>query len=201
VRALRARRGVRFSVAPRRGTFRVDVFESARGRSVVRTQRLVARFRGRRAAFTWNGRGQGGRRIRDGYLIARVVSTRPAGGSDVKRFALRRVNGRYSVRSAYDRTSQCGLLRVFRASRPAFGGRTERPLDIAYRVDQRASVSIAMVRGKRVIRRFTPRTRDANRTYKQRLTALRVPRGDIRVVVTAKAGKRAVTTSITARRL
>src|SRR6185436_3411596 len=117
VRALRARRGVRFSVAPRRGTFRVDVFEASRGRSVVRAQRLVARFRGRRKAFTWDGRGQGGRRIRDGYLTARVVSTRPAGGSEVKRFALRRLHGRYAVRSAYDRTSQCGLLRFFRASR------------------------------------------------------------------------------------
>jgi hypothetical protein len=195
-RVRRARRGARFDIATRTGArFRVDVFQVSTGRRVI-GRRLVARFRNARRAFTWNGRGQGRRRVRDGYFIARVSAA-----GQVRRFVLRRARGRISVRGAYDRRTQCSLVRTFRASLPAFGGRLGRPVTVSYLVDARATVSISILRGKKVVRRIGTRTRDANHTYRQRLTALRLPRGDLRIVLNAKAGNRTQTSKITVRRL
>ena len=137
-RLRRAKRGLRFDVSTRaRQRFRADVFLVTSGRR-IRGQRLVARFRGRRGAFTWNGRGQGARRARDGYYVVKVTT----GSGEVRRFAARRVRGKWSVRPAFDRASRCAIVRQFRATRPVFGGRSGRPLDVSYRLSSRSRVTV-----------------------------------------------------------
>jgi hypothetical protein len=199
-RASRGRR-LRFDIAPRtRGrTFRVDVFTAATTRRVT-PQRLVARFRERRASFTWNGRGQGGRRVGDGLYVVRVLTGRGR-AVDVKRFALRRSRGRFTVERAYDRFSSCGVVRQFRATRPAFGGRTGRPLDLRYRLARNARVTVTVLQGRKVVRSFRAVSRRANRTYKQRITALRLPKGSLRFVLRVKAADKSGSITLYARRL
>src|SRR4051794_37605761 len=196
VRLGRRKRGLRVDVATAaRQRFRVDVFSG---------KRLVARFRNRSKAFTWNGRGQGRRKVRDGYYVVRVTATRTGGKADVRRFAVRRRHGRYTLRPAIESVSLCGPVRSFRAVRPTFGGKTGRPLDLGYTLSKRGSVSLTVVRGKKkpkVVRRFKTQDRVAGRAFKQRITALRLPKGDLRFVLRVKAGDASVARTITARRV
>ena len=196
-----SKRGVRFTLARRTKAqrFRVDVFQASTTRRVL-GQRLVARFRNSSKSFTWNGRGQGGRRLRDGMYIARIAST-VGKRTQVQRITLRRSNGRFTTRPSFDRSSSCGVVRRFYATRPAFGGRTGRPLDIRYRLGAPSRVSITVLRGKKVLRRFSPATRRANRTYKQRITALKLPKGELKMIISAKAGNRSSSMTLAARRL
>jgi immune inhibitor A len=197
----RARRGVRFTLARRSKAqrFRVDVFEVSKPRRVI-GQRLIARFRNRKRSFTWNGRGQGGRRLVDGLYVVRVVA-RTGQRIESRRIALVRSKGRFRVRKAFDVRSQCGLVRAFRATLPVLGGRTERPLDVRYRLGAKSRVSIAIVRGKKLVRRLRTTTRAANRTYKVRLTALKLPRGELTIILNAKSGNHAAKRTLAARRL
>jgi hypothetical protein len=196
VKLRKRRRGLRVDVATAaRQRFRVDVFSG---------KRLVARFRNRSKAFTWNGRGQGRRKVHDGYYIVRVTATRTGGKADVRRFAVRRRHGRYTVRPSIESVSLCGPVRSFRAVRPTFGGKTGRPLDLSYTLGTRGSVSLTVVRGKRkpkVVRRFKAHDRVAGRAFKQRITALRLPKGDLRFILRVKAGNASVVRTVTARRL
>lgn len=196
VRLRRRGRGLRVDVATAaRQRFRLDVFSG---------KRLVARFRNRSKAFTWNGRGQGRRKVRDGYYVVRVTATRTGGKADVRRFAVVRRHGRYTVRPAIESVSLCGLVRSFRAVRPTFGGRTGRPLDLSYTLAARGSVSLTVIRGRKkpqVVRSFKAHDRVAGRAFKQRITALRLPKGDLRFVLRVKAGNASVVRTITARRL
>ncbi|HEX8122507.1 MAG TPA: immune inhibitor A domain-containing protein [Solirubrobacteraceae bacterium] len=200
-RLKRARRGVRFTLAPRSKAqrFRVDVFEVSKPKRVI-GQRLVARFRNRKRSFTWNGRGQGDRRLVDGLYVVRVVA-RTGQRTESRRIALVRSKARFRVRRAFDVRSTCGIIRAFRATLPVLGGRTERPLDVRYRLGAKSRVSIAIVRGKKVVRRLRTTTRSAGRTYKVRLTALKLPKGELKVILNAKSGNVAAKRVLAARKL
>ena len=148
----------------------VDVFQQSRGRRVV-GERLVARFTGRSRAVRWNGRAnRAGRRVTDGYYFARF-RMRTATGTETRRITLQRSDGRFARRPGFYRRATCDLLPSYKLERPVFGGTTARPLRIAYRVARRARVSVTVLRGKRVVKRFAARTAPAARTQRLRLPA------------------------------
>ena len=82
-----------------------------------------------------------------------------------------------------------------------FGGRSNRPVDISFRVSQRATVTVDVLRGKRLVQRTGPSARPANRTERIRLASEARRRGDYRVRLRAVAGRRSVTTTLVTRRL
>jgi hypothetical protein len=168
---------------------RIDVFRVSQGRRIVK-ERRVARFR---RAATWNGRGP------DGYFFVRFTMLRDGKRVDVRRVVLKRENGRFKRAKRHHRRGDCQLLRSFKLERPVFGGRARTPLRLAYRLTSNARVSVAVLRGRRVVRRLPAAGRAANRTHRIRLNPR--ARGVYRVRITAVSGPQRVTATLTARRL
>ena len=174
----------------------VDVFQQSIGRRVI-GERLVARFSNRRRGFTWNGRAnRRGQRVRDGYLLVRYTM-RNGATREVRRVVARRTRGRFAQRPAHERREGCSTFEAFKLERPVFGGRTNRALGISFRVAKDMRVSVQVLRGSRVVRRFTATTRRAGVTHRLRLAAEGLRRGEYRVRITG-AG---TTIALTARRL
>jgi beta-glucosidase len=177
----------------------VAVYQQARRRRVGRA-RVVAWFSRHSRSFRWNGRANvRGRHVRDGYLFARFRMRGLSGLNDTRRIGLRRSHGRFFRRPAFQRRDSCGLVRAYRLSGPAFGGSTRRPLGVAYRLARRARVSLAVYRGKRLVKRFRAHTRRGTRVYRLRIRAAR--RGNYRVRLTARAGRTRVKSTLVSRRL
>ena len=178
VRTLSKGRRLRFDFTP--NTTRpvtVDVFQTSVGRRVLR-ERLVARFTNRRKAFTWNGRSNGKRRgVADGTLIVRYRMKLSGGKTDDRRFALRRSKGKLAKRPDYYGKATCNVLRAYKLERPAFGGRTNRRLNIAFRLRRSATVGITDYKGKKIVSRIKARSRKKNVTYRVRLGAKNLGRG------------------------
>ena len=124
-----------------------------------------------------------------------------AGRTDVRRTSLKRSGRRFRTRRAFYRRASCGLLNSYKLSSSAFGGRTARPLGIAFQVEQAARVQVEVRRRGRVVRRFKAKRRKANRTHRLKLPAADLRRGDHRVRLTAKRGSRTVVAVLVARRL
>jgi hypothetical protein len=85
-----------------------------------------------------------------------------------------------------------------------FGGSNNRRLAVAYIIGRRAKVSVSVLRGKRVVKRFKTRTQKAHKTHRLRMKASSLParRGDYRVKIRVKApGRKAVVKRLTSRRL
>jgi hypothetical protein len=180
-------------VPPAAGPVTVDVFQQSVGRRVG--DRLVARFPRRTAPFTWNGRSNvAGRRVRDGHLLVRFRA-----GGETKRFALRRSRGRFARRPGYYRPDHCGIVASAKLLRPVFGGRTNRPLALAFRLTREARVAVAVTHAGRVVRRFAARTYPPGRTFRLRIASRR--RGDHRVRIAATAGGATDRLTLVARRL
>jgi hypothetical protein len=167
---------------------RIDVFRVSQGRRIVK-ERRVARFR---RSATWNGRGS------DGYFFVRFTMLRDGKRVDVRRVVLRRKDGRFRRANAHHRRGDCQLLRSFKLERPVFGGLARTPLRIAYRLTASARVNVAVLRGRRVVRRFAAGGA-ADRTYRIRLNPR--ARGVYRVRISAAGGGQRVTATLTARRL
>lgn len=188
-------RGLRFGFG-RRGTgpVTVDVFRVSRGRRVLGNRR-VARFVRRSNAFTWRGRGRG---LGDGLYFVRFR----APGAETRRIALRRRDGRFSLRPDFQARDRCVVLRAFKLERPVFGGRTNRALGISYRLDRAARVTVTVTRAGRTVRRFRTTSDRAGRTYRLRLAAERLRRGDHEVRIAVRPPDAAATTArLTAARL
>jgi photosystem II stability/assembly factor-like uncharacterized protein len=166
----------------------VDVFQQSIGRRVI-GERLVARFRDAREAFTWDGKANlPGRRVRDGYFMVRFRLNEGNGLIDNRRIVLARDGGRWSGRPAHYGREGCTLLRSFKLERPVFGGSSGRSLGIAFRLARGARVTVTVTRGDTLVRRYGTATRQANRTHRLRLSARGLPRGDYRVRVRAVLG-------------
>jgi hypothetical protein len=182
------------------GRFDVDVFRQSRGRRVTGELR-VARFRGRSGSFVWRGRGRG-RRVGNGVYIVRFTKRLAGGRVDVRRMVLERRRGRWHRLPDYYRRVSCGRLSSFKLTRPVFGGTTRRPLGIAFRVSSPSRVSVSVLRGRRVVKRFRTRTRAARRTHRLRLTPRGLRRGPYRVVLRVRPrGGTPLTATLTSRRL
>ena len=201
VAARRAGRGLRFSF--RRRVARpvaVDVFQVSQGRTVI-GQRLVARFRGRRAAFRWSGRGRRGRPLGDGLYFVRFAIRDERGRVDQRRIALQRSRGRFSPRRDFYRRTSCSTLTSFKLERPAFGGRRNRALGISFRVAREGRVRVEVRRRGKVVRRFGARTRRAGLTHRLRLASERLPRGTYEVRLRYVGDQGSLNASLFARRL
>ncbi len=118
----------------------VDVFQHSAGRRVL-GERRVAHFGARRRGVRWNGRG-----ATDGLFSARFVDGAAGGLRDVRRVALVRRGGRFARRPAFYRRASCGPLSSFKLERPAFGGRRNRSLGIAFRLSRAARVTVVVRR-------------------------------------------------------
>jgi hypothetical protein len=178
----------------------VDLFRQSAGRRVL-GERLVKRFRSARGSLRWNGRDRRGRRLSDGYYVARF-SARSGGVSDVRRIALVKRRGRFSVAPAYARRDQCGTLRSFKLERPVFGGRSNRALNVAFRLGSAARASIEVRRGSRVVRRFGATEYAGGRVHRKRISVTRrLPRGRYRVTITVTDAGRRVSSTLQAVRL
>jgi pimeloyl-ACP methyl ester carboxylesterase len=147
VSARTTRRGARLSfrrLAP--GPVRVDVFQQSHGREIF-GERLVARFDRVTDALTWDGRDRRGRRATDGHYFVRYRIALPGRGrADVRRIALRRVNGRFRIRRPFYRRASCGLLSSYKLRRSVFGGRDDRPLGIAFRLARAGQTRLEVLR-------------------------------------------------------
>jgi len=197
VRVVPRGRGLRFDARVRSGSFSASVFRQSQGRLVL-GERRVARFTGRRRAFTWSGRGA---RVGDGVYLVRLTTGRGA-RADTRRFVVERRGGRFRVRPASARRDGCALLAAFKLERPVFGGRRNRALGISYRTTALARVTVEVLRGGRVLRRFPASTRTPNRTHRLRLASERLPRGDVRIRLRAVPRRGATVTAVlVARRL
>jgi hypothetical protein len=166
----------------------VDVFQQSIRRRVI-GERLVARFRDAREAFTWDGRANlPGRRVHDGYFMVRFRLNEGNGLIDNRRIVLARSGGRWSGRPAHYGREGCTLLRSFKLERPVFGGLDGRSLGIAFRLARSARVTVTVRRGGTLVRRYRTATRRPDRTHRLRLSENGLPRGDYRVRVRAVRG-------------
>jgi hypothetical protein len=164
---------------------------------------VVARFVGQRDSLTWDGKpNQPHQRVGDGYYVARLTIPSASGRSDVRRIALLRRRGRFSVQPAFSNQSSCPLLTSFTLNRPVFGGSRHRALGIAYQVRTRARVTVTVARGRRVVSRFRVARAAPAVVHRLRLGARRRSRGlyRVRISVVASGGARASAT-LFARRL
>ena len=173
----------------------VDVFQVSAGRRVL-GQRRVARFRARRGAVTWSGR-----RGSDGLYFVRFTIRDERGRRDEQRVALVRRGGRFRPRPAFYRRTSCATLTSFKLERPAFGGRRNRALGIAFRLAREGRVTVEVARGSRIVRRFGPATRRARVTHRLRLGPERLPRGTYRIRLRYVGDQGSLAASLFAQRL
>ncbi len=177
----------------------VDVFQSTVGRRVI-GERLVARFSNHKRSFTWNGRAnRAGRRVRDGYLFVRFTTGK--GRGEARRVALRRRNGRLSRRPGFQRRDTCDLLTSYKLQRPAFGGRTRRPLGISFRMSRTGTARIRVTQGAHTVTTYARRVRTTARTRRLRLSARGLRRGDYRFRLVVRSGRNVTRSTLLARRL
>ena len=194
-------RGLRFGFVRRQPDrpVTVDVFRVSQNGRVL-DQRRVARFTNRRKAFTWNGRSKGRWPAR-GYYFARLAVPTSGGRSERRRATLEKTGGRFARRPAFALRERCGTLQSFKLVRPVFGGRTGTPLSASYRLGRRARVSVRITRGSTTVRRYKAATRAANRTYRLKVPARALRRGEYRVRIAVVRGRRTTRGAITGRRL
>ncbi|MEO8687558.1 MAG: PPC domain-containing protein [Solirubrobacteraceae bacterium] len=200
--AARAGRGVRFAFSRREANpVTVDVFQQSRGRRVT-GERLVARFIKRAHSFRWNGRGNRGRRVKDGiYFVRYQMRFASKRLRDFRRITLQRKGGRWTTRQQFYKAASCGLLSSYKLTRPVFGGTGRRPLGIAYRLSRPGKVTVEVFKGTKRVRRFATRSRRASRTYRNTIRSRGRARGDYRVRVTVRSGTARLTSILVSRRL
>ena len=190
------RRGLRFAFTRRVDRpVTVDVFQVSAGRRVL-GQRRVARFTRRTGAFRWSGR-----RGSDGLYFARFSIRDERGRLDERRVALVRRNGRFAPRPSFYRRTSCATLTSFKLERPAFGGSRNRALGIAFRLAREGRVTVEVLRGRRVVRRFGTTTRRARVTHRLRLAPERLPRGTYTVRLRYVGEQGSLTATLFAQRL
>ena len=174
----------------------VDVFRVSKGRRVLKGKR-VALFKNRTKSFSWKG----GRKLADGWYFVRF-RTKVGRTRDFRRHVIQVRRGRVIKRASHYGKAFCGLFRSAKLFSPVFGGTKRVPLRIAYRLAQGASVKVTVLRGKKVVKRYTARNVLAERTIR-----ITVPRkatkrkGTYKVRVDAKRSARTVRQTLTARRL
>jgi hypothetical protein len=168
------------------GSVRVALIPHARGSRVVKN-RTVRRFRAASRPFKWNGRGT---KLSKGYYAARFTLKRPRHSAARRMVGLRYSGGRFHRIPAYQRREGCATLRSFRLSRPVFGGSRKAELATVFRLLRPGRVSIRILRGKKVVRSYSPQDRLSHVTYKLVLRPAGLKRGSYQVRIrVGRAGK------------
>jgi zinc carboxypeptidase len=181
------------------GPVRIDVFKPATPRKVLRT-RKVQRFDDLAKSVDWNGRDKKGRALADGYYWVRFLG-KTKRGVDVRRVALQRTGGRFTVLEPFDRRDTCGILRRLRLSGPVFGGITDKPLRISYQLGVKADVKVVIKRGGTVVSRYSRTNRKPGQRQNLTLPSRKVKAGEYTVRLTAEAGGKTVGTTLVSRRI
>jgi hypothetical protein len=166
----------------------IDLFQQSAGSRVI-GERLVRRFRDVRGALRWNGRDRRGRRLADGYYVARFGARGATGVIEYRRIALVRRNGRFRTVPSYSGQDTCGLVRTFKLERPVFGGRANRALNVAFRLGEEARGTVTVARSDgRVVKTFPERSYRAGQTHRLRVSVKRTrfPRGRYTVTLTVR---------------
>ena len=101
--------------------------------------------------------------------------------------------GSFTPVGDFYRRASCDLVPAYKLSRPVFGGTVERALGISYRTARAATVTVTVLRGSKVVKRFPARRSAANRTVRLSLPAKGLARGDYKVQLVAKSGSETVT--------
>ena len=138
------------------------------------------------------------RRLRAGSYVARFSAVGPTGKVDRREVAFRVRGGRVrAARRGFSLRERCGVLRSATLGSPVLGPRA---LRLRYGLRRRARVSVALVRGGRVVRRVRARVR---RSGARRLSVpLRgLGRGTYGVRIVVRAGGRRSVVRLAARRL
>ncbi len=175
---------------------RVDVFRQAKGRSIRRLKRVKS-FRSRKRSFTWKARG-----VRNGTYVVRFRTSLAGGGADLRRIAVQRRKGRFTVRPAFQRANSCtNLLSAFRLNRPVFGGRQKRALFASFRLNAAADVKLTVTRKGKVVRTTKRKRYPAGNGRTIRVTPKGRARGDYKVTISAERTGRSATATLTSRRL
>jgi hypothetical protein len=190
-------KSVKFTVDRReKKPFSVEVFQQTQGRKVI-GNRLVARFKGKKKSFAWNGKDRKGRRLSAGNYFVRFKMKTSNGATDTRRATLAFKGGRFKNAPDFYQRVDCGIYKSLKLSSSAFGGTTNAPLGIAYKLAVPAkAVTIKVSVGSKVIKTFTGGG-EVEKTYRFKLPAKAVKRGKVaKVVVTADRPGQA-TTSIT----
>ena len=198
VGAKRAKRGgLRLSFTRQSArSVRVDVFRQAKGRSITKLKRVKA-FRSRKRSFTWKARG-----VRDGHYVVRFRTQLADGSADLRRIAVQRRKGRFTVRPAFQRANSCtNLLGAFRLNRPVFGGRQKRALFASFRLNQAADVKLTVTRNGKVVRTTQRKRYAAGKGVTTRVTPKGRGRGGYKVSISAERQGRSATAVLTSRRL
>jgi len=179
----------------------VDVFQASRGTTILDNRR-VALFTKKARSFTWNGKAnRKGKRVVDGIYFVRYTM-KVKGRNDTRRLAVERKQARWTVLPAFDTHDQCAVLADAKSERPVYGGKRSRALLTSFRVGPNpAVVSVAVMRGKRTLRKVKPKAVAAGKLYRLSFSAKTLKRGTYKFVVTGNSGGRKVTRTVTARRL
>ncbi len=140
------------------------------------------------------------RKLRAGRYVARFTAIGRTGKPDVRErtFTVRRGRARSGGRS-FSRRATCATLTSATLRSPLFGGRADRPLRLRYRLSRRARVSIAVLRGRRVVRRLRPAARNAG-AHRVVVRSAKLRRGPYRVRIVVRAGKGRGAATLAARR-
>ncbi|HEX8102082.1 MAG TPA: M28 family peptidase [Solirubrobacteraceae bacterium] len=176
------KRGLRFTFARRSDApVKVEVFRTARGRSISRAKR-IKRFTGKTKSFTWKARG-----LKSGVYYVRYTSKDANGAKDVRKVVVVRKRGRFKTAKPFLRRAGCGLLRAFSLGSPAFGGKRRKALVISYRLGEPAKVKVAVFRGKarKAAKRFKAVDAVAGKRLRVRFPSRGRKRGLYRVRITA----------------
>jgi acyl-homoserine-lactone acylase len=190
--------GFRFTFSRRsRAPVTIEVFQAARGSSVG--SRRLARFR-RSSSFTWDGKVRG-RRLPDGFYYARYTGLATNGKPEVRTYAFRLLRGRMFRLPSFTRPGNCGLLRTYFLSSPAFGGRRNRSLYAHVKMARAGRATVELFRGSRRVRRIGTFSLRSQRTRAIRINPVGLPGGSYRVKVSVVAGRARTSKGLSARRL
>ncbi len=170
-------RGLRLRIRPlRKAKVTVVLVRVARGRRIVGGT-VVKRFRPTLRDFTFRPRGK---RLSDGWYLARFSGRGRDGVRETRRVTLRVLRGRFHRAYTVERNRSCGQLTRYSVGSPVFGGTRGRPLKASFVLVERARVSIELRRAGRLVRRVAARTFAPGRhTHVFRAAGLK--RGDHRV--------------------
>jgi len=181
----------------RRGRERVraDLFRMTRGRSIQRIQ--VADVVTGRSRFTLRP----GADLRRGHYVVRLRTTTLAGLSDVRQFALRFTGTRFVREPRFQEHVSCQLVEEALLGRPVFGGSKRSPLGIAFKLNEKARVSVEVQRRGKVVKRFAEREYERMRVHRLRFSQRRGARGRYTVLLKATAAGKSQTIRLFARRI
>ena len=175
----------------------IDVFRVSQGRKVL-GERLVARFKNKTKAFTWNGKGK---KVGDGFYFVRYTLKEASGLTSVRRVVLQRSGGRFTHRPDFYGRTTCNTVRSYKLLRPVFGGSSGRALGISVLLTRPATVAVTVKRGAKTVKRYAAKSITPGKTYRLSLSAKKLARGDYKVTIDVRRTNEHVTQTLTSRLL